>query len=178
MHQQCMGYCVWWLLGEYRCYCGVSTAGVLDSRSVASICFWRIGMHLLLVFIMQQMQLPSSLLALVLVLAQSSWMMLAAEVEKVSSLTAQRVSMFHAPISTGELEWDVKVVEVYISFYDSYHDIKYTDCSQCYWQLYLWRCSSGGRLQSVWGKSGGVHQWPVGDCVWWLLEWIWCYCDL
>ena len=26
---------------------------------------------------------------------------------------------------------------------------KFTHCSQCQWQLYLWRCSSGGRLQSV-----------------------------
>ena len=51
-------------------------------------------------------------------------------------------------------------------------------CSECQWTLYLWQCSSGGRLQSVWRSSGGVHQWSVGDSLSWWLEQCWCQCGL
>ena len=51
-------------------------------------------------------------------------------------------------------------------------------CSKFHWQLHLWWCPSGGRFKSVWGQSGSVHQWPVGDSVsWWLGQW-WCRCGL
>jgi len=29
-----LGHCLWWLLGKYWCHCGVSTAGLLYSKSV------------------------------------------------------------------------------------------------------------------------------------------------
>ena len=32
LHGQPVGYCVWWLLGKYWCYCCVSTVGILHSR--------------------------------------------------------------------------------------------------------------------------------------------------
>ena len=32
LHEQWVGYCLWWLLGKYWCYCGVSTAGISNSR--------------------------------------------------------------------------------------------------------------------------------------------------
>ena len=148
MHQQCMGYCVWWFLGEYWCYRGVSTAGILYSRSVTSLCSWNASF----ISIYQQMQWPLSVSTLVLVLVQSTLTMLPAGVVKVDSLAAHTALIYSVPIRMWEPEWDVKVVELAtLLFGDTYHDINYINYSQFKWKLYIWRCSSGGRLWSVWG---------------------------
>ena len=39
-----------------------------------------------------------------------------------------------------------------------------------------WRYKACWRLRPVWGTSGDLYQWPVGDGVWWWLELQWCHC--
>jgi len=36
--QQCLGDCVWWWLGQCRCFCSLQTIGVLSSWYVCPYC--------------------------------------------------------------------------------------------------------------------------------------------
>ena len=52
----------------------------------------------------QQMQLPSAMLTLVLVLVQSSWTMLTVMAERVTSLTAHKAHLSTVTLGMGVLE--------------------------------------------------------------------------
>ena len=125
------------------------------------------------------MQYPLSVLILVLVLAQSTSAMFIVLVVRVTSLTAHIVPVSNV-VTMRMLVWDVKagcvtwldLTAITCKCYNLYF------CSQFQRQLHIWWCSSCWRLQSIWGESGSMHQWPVGDSVWWPVGQHWCYCGL
>ena len=47
-----------------------------------------------------------------------------------------------------------------------------------WWCVQHWRCEASWRLIPVWRTSGNLHQWWMGDSVWWQLGWCWCQCHL
>ena len=102
---------------------------------------------------------------LALELAQCTWMKLSALAEKLTLLTAPEALLSVVLLSTHIQEYDVKVCEninIILQWNDNvcrFTSTKYrifmnSQCviiaySKCKWKLYLRRCSSGGRLQSV-----------------------------
>ena len=102
-------------------------------------------------FYYQKMQSPLAMLTLVLELAQYTWTGLVAVAVRVDSLTAQAAPLSSAPMAIQMmLEWDVKVdLLMETAAYSIIQSL--FSYSQHQWQLYIWRCSSGGRSQSVWG---------------------------
>ena len=109
---------------------------------------------------LQQMQLPLVEPILVLALAQSTWMVLAAPVVKQDLSTALEALLSTVDMATQKmLEYDVKVWKdgIMLLYFVVIPKIStlnlvfssYYFFSVIQWQLYLWRCSSGRRLQSV-----------------------------
>ena len=110
-------------------------------------------------FPLQQMQWPSLILTLVLalVLAQCTWMKFSALAERLTSLIAPEALLSAVLLSTHMQECDVKVCKsikfdlmVMLTQGIQHFDYKCAQlCSEWQWTLYLWRCSSGGKLQSI-----------------------------
>ena len=141
--------------------------------------FWMCWTELEMILLYQQIQWPLIVLTLVVALAQSIWIMLAVQEVKAAWLTVHVAHLSPVPMGTQKmLEWGAKVQILTMIFSSMYNTALFTHCSHFHWQLHLWWCTSGGRFQSVWGQSGGVHQWSVGDSVWWQLGHHWCYCGL
>ena len=102
------------------------------------------------------MQLPLLMHILVLIWVQFTWMKLVALAKRPNLLTALEALLSTVTMATEMmLEYDVKVgkwnnskrpnqYQQAILFMYDYHFL-----SNCQWKLYLWRCSSGGRVQSV-----------------------------
>ena len=86
---------------------------------------------------------------LALALAQCTWMKLSVLEERLISLTVLEALLSAVLLSIHMQEYDVKVCSILVSKSTEgiYDRIKF--CSKCQWKLYLWRCSSGGRFQSV-----------------------------
>ena len=97
---------------------------------------------------MQQVQWLSVMPILVLALVQSTWTMLAALAVRLDSLTVPEVLLSTVDMATMRmLGYDVKVCRslLFVAFVWSFL-FTVSTYSNCQWQLYLWRCSSSGRL--------------------------------
>ena len=110
LHEQCVGYCVWWLLGKFRCHCGVSTTGIFYSRSDLFCTYLKICLSFKSTPLFDQILWHWAVLTLVLVLVQFIWTMLPAVVMKATSLTVKAACLSAVTLATQRtLEWGVKV---------------------------------------------------------------------
>ena len=109
LRTQPVGYCVWWPLGKHWCCCCVSPTGLLYSRSATGNCLIVSFKNIICIMKYQQVQWPSPLLTLVVVLDQFTWTMLIAVAVRVDSQTAHVVQVPVVGLVTMKmLVWDVK----------------------------------------------------------------------
>ena len=186
LYEQCVGHCMWWLLGKYWCHCGVSTTGLLNSRSGSeyfsvqafkSLCSIKLGLICFLTtdavaFSSAHFGAGTGTIYLDNVGCTGT------ESNLIDCTRSSTVSCSSGHSEDAGVRCQGKS-ESWINFDGKFLiSLIFCVCSPFKCHLSLWWCSSGGRLQSVWGQSGGVHQWPVGNCVWWQLGHNWCYCGL